>query len=105
MKEDHERIWLQSADDAAAIGANREWCSAPVWPDDPGDSEPTEYVRSDLIATARTEARKAALEEAAKLAETPGDWKPHPDIPDCFRIATAIRDLIGTDPTTDRGEG
>lgn len=46
------------------------------------------------IATARAEARNQALEEAAKLAETPGVWKPHPEIPDCFRISTAIRALI-----------
>ncbi len=69
MKADHERIWLQNAEDAAAIGASREWCSAPVWPDDPEDSEPTEYVRADLVATARAEARKAALEEAASAFE------------------------------------
>lgn len=52
------------------------------------------YVRADLLATARTEARNAALEEAAKLAETPGVWRPHPDIPDCRRIATAIRAMM-----------
>ena len=67
MKADHERIWLQNAEDAAAIGASREWSSAPVWPDDPEDSEPTEYVRADLVATARAEAMKAALEEAAAV--------------------------------------
>lgn len=121
MKEDHERIWLQSADDAAAIGANREWCSAPVWPDDPGDSEPTEYVRSDLIATARTEARKAALEEAAAWHDRRAqDYRillectvGHPDIQNKAKAsleaheksATAIRSLIGTDPATDREEG
>lgn len=67
MKADHERIWLQNAEDAAAIGASREWCSAPVWPDDPEDSEPTEYVRADLLTTARAEARAQALEEAAAV--------------------------------------
>ena len=50
---------------------------------------------AEQLATARTEARNAALEEAAKVAETPGVWRPHPDIPDCRRIATAIRALAG----------
>lgn len=84
MKADHERIWLQNADDAAATGASREWCSAPVWPDDPVDGEPTEYVRADLLTTARAEARKAALEEAVKLADERG----------AATTASAIRALI-----------
>jgi hypothetical protein len=44
---DHERIWLQAADDAAEYG--RLWSQNKVWPDHPDDSEPTEYVRADLM--------------------------------------------------------
>lgn len=94
MMADHERIWLQNAEDAEHCNEARMWCQDKVWPADKEDGEPTEYVRADLLSTARTEARKAALEEAAKLAETPGVWRPHPDIPDCRRIATAIRARI-----------
>ncbi|WP_454917358.1 hypothetical protein [Xanthobacter sediminis] len=32
------------------------------------DGKPTEYVRADLVATARAEARREALEEAATVA-------------------------------------
>lgn len=94
MKEDHERIWLQNAEDAAAIGASREWCSAPVWPDDPEDSEPTEYVRADLVAAARAEARRAALEEAAKVAEEWSYTRSGGGDNAFENIAAAIRALI-----------
>ena len=56
--------------------------------------EETRKIFDSLFKQELASARKAALEEAAKLAETPGVWTPHPDIPDCRRIATAIRALI-----------
>lgn len=73
------------------------------------------------VATARAEARKAALEEAAKVADAhmaamekklaklglsefdEGLWtSAHTE---ASYIATAIRALIGTDPATDGQEG
>ena len=73
---------------------------------------------SEQLATARTEARKAALEEAARLVETQQEairetdegterytsprWEGNRA---GLAFATAIRARIGTDPTTDRGEG
>lgn len=60
--------------------------------DDCGASAPSMDMWNRCLA--RTEARNAALEEAAKLAEMPGVWRPHPDIPDCFRIASAIRAMM-----------
>jgi len=50
----------------------RLWCQEKVWPDDPADGEPTEYVRADLVATARAEARREALEEAAAVVRRIG---------------------------------
>lgn len=47
---DHERIWLQSYEDTEALGEDRLWCEDKVWPNDPEDHEPTEYVRADLFA-------------------------------------------------------
>lgn len=47
-RDDHERIWLQNAKDADTQGDGRLWCQDKVWPHDPGDGEPTEYVRADL---------------------------------------------------------
>lgn len=64
---DHERIWLQAAEDAAEYG--RLWSQDKVWPDHPDDSEPTEYVRADLVSQARAEGRREGLEEAAKVAD------------------------------------
>jgi len=60
---DHERIWLQHSDDAADA-EGRMWCCDKVWPLDPEDGEPTEYVRADLLAEARAQiaAKDAALE-------------------------------------------
>lgn len=65
---DHERIWLQNAEDAKHTLEGRLWCQDKVWPNDPGDGEPTEYVRADLVAVVRAEARREALEEAATVA-------------------------------------
>jgi hypothetical protein len=75
---DHERIWLQNANDAGSEG--RLWCQDKVWPDDSEDGEPTEYVRADLLAAAEAEierlrgqlenrglALEAAEEECAAL--------------------------------------
>jgi len=64
---DHERIWLQAADDAAP-DTGRVWCQDKVWPDGPEDTEPTEYVRADLLSQARAEGRREGMEEAAKIA-------------------------------------
>ncbi|QRG06152.1 hypothetical protein EZH22_24715 [Xanthobacter dioxanivorans] len=58
-------------------------------------------------ATARTEARNAALEEAARHLEeyrAPREEYGHAKAA-VMLDAEAIRALIGTDPTTDRGEG
>ncbi|RPH74027.1 hypothetical protein EHM76_04310 [bacterium] len=52
---DHERIWLQNAIDAGHQEEGRLWCQDKVWPDDPEDGEPTEYVRADLYAAALAE--------------------------------------------------
>lgn len=67
---DHERIWLQNAEDADAWGDGRLWCPDKVWPDDSEDGEPTEYVRADLYETleqrlARAEAALAAVAKDA----------------------------------------
>lgn len=74
---------------------------------------------SEALVTARTEARKAALEEAAAYHDrraqdfrvfaeyTGGEAKRQAERAAELheKSATAIRALIGTDPTTDRGEG
>lgn len=51
---DHERIWLQNAEDARLQDEGRMWCQDKVWPDEDGDGEPTEYVRADLYAAKDT---------------------------------------------------
>jgi hypothetical protein len=56
---DHERIWLQHPDDAEGQETGRMWCQDKVWPNDPEDGEPTEYVRADLYF--------AALDEITRL--------------------------------------
>lgn len=45
---DHERIWLQNANDAHGC-EGRLWCQDKVWPEDDEQGEPTEYVRADLF--------------------------------------------------------
>jgi hypothetical protein len=113
--DDHERIWLQHPNEADEY-EGRRWCEDKVWPDDPEDGEPTEYVRADLHAAALAEIerlrmrvenarlagdlrlhdniRNDALEEAAKVAET---WaQDHLTVQPSFaRIAAAIRALKG----------
>ncbi len=65
---DHEHIWLQNAEDAAASHEGRLWCQDKVWPADGTDGEPTEYVRADMVDAARAQARREALEEAEHAA-------------------------------------
>ncbi len=62
---DHPRIWLQSAADAKLQDEGRMWCQDKVWPDDPYDGDPTEYVRADLYASLETRIARltAAMEE------------------------------------------
>ena len=60
---DPERIWLQNAADAKHQCEGRMWCEDKVWPDDPEDGEPTEYVRAD-IAAATIERLTKELEDA-----------------------------------------
>lgn len=43
---------------------------------------------------AATQAQRRALEEAARVAETPATWRYRPNDPDCDRIAAAIRALM-----------
>lgn len=57
---DHERIWLQNADDARATG-DRLWCQDKVWPECDEQQEPTEYIRADLYAS-RISQQDAELE-------------------------------------------
>jgi hypothetical protein len=71
MSADHERIWLQNAEDAREQDTGRMWCEDKVWPDDGEDGEPTEYVRADLYEAART--RVTALEKALEHADDE-DW-------------------------------
>src|SRR4030095_1904517 len=52
---DHERIWLQNANDAGDEG--RMWCEDKVWPNGPEEGEPTEYMRADLIKKAEADIR------------------------------------------------
>lgn len=84
---DHERIWLQNAEDAKHALEGRLWCQDKVWPGSPEDGEPTEYVRADLVATARADARREALEEAVAAADHMELAHPH------LRVAPAIRAL------------
>jgi hypothetical protein len=66
---DPDRIWLQNAEDARAIG-DRLWCADKVWPECPEQNEPTEYVRADLYAKLEREladGRRNAFEEAAEI--------------------------------------
>ncbi len=65
MSKDPERIWLQNAEDASHTPEGRLWAEDKVWPDDPEDGEPVEYIRADLVSAALTEARREVLEEAA----------------------------------------
>jgi Arc/MetJ family transcription regulator len=73
IEKNPERIWLQSYEDTQALDQDRLWCEDKVWPENPDDHEPTQYVRIDLfnsaISTAREEGYKAGLEEAAKAIE------------------------------------
>lgn len=64
MSADHERIWLQNADDAKHQGEGRMWCQDKVWPDDGEDGEPTEYVRADLFAALRERLAEVERENA-----------------------------------------
>lgn len=70
-------------------------CEADGPPHEDAEAEAVAAWNRRAAATARTEARREALEEAAKVAETPAIWRPHPEIPDCHRIASAIRALKG----------
>ena len=70
---DHERIWLQNAEDAKHQDEGRMWCEDKVWPDEPEEGEPTEYVRADLYASlagrvTELEAAKASEQRAAEFA-------------------------------------
>ena len=60
---DHERIWLQNKEDAKHQCEGRVWCQDKVWPNEPEEGEPTEYVRADLYAAlaARITELEAAL--------------------------------------------
>lgn len=55
---DHERIWLQNAEDGKRSGEGRMWCADKIWPDHPEDGEPTEYVRADLHAALEAEVER-----------------------------------------------
>lgn len=68
---DHERIWLQASEDAKHQAEGRLWCQDKVWPDDPEDGDPTEYVRADLYAA--LEAENARLAERVHYAEGTAD--------------------------------
>lgn len=72
MSKDPERIWLQNAEDASHNPDGREWAEDKIWPDDPEDGEPVEYIRADLVSAARAEARREALEEAAAVVRRIG---------------------------------
>ena len=66
---DHRRIWLQHPDDADD-SMGRLWCKDKVWPDEPGDSEPTEYVRAD-ITIALVDALDVARSQLVTLGGEP----------------------------------
>jgi hypothetical protein len=70
-KSDHERIWLQNADDARATG-DRLWCQDKVWPECAEQQEPTEYIRADLCHAqdAELERLRRELEEAKEFRAT-----------------------------------
>lgn len=70
---DHERIWLQNAKDAEHQAEGRLWCQDKVWPDDPEDGEPTEYVRADLATTS------AGVTEEQTPRVKQLEWRPHID--------------------------
>jgi hypothetical protein len=72
---DHERIWLQNANDAKQHSEGRLWCEDKVWPDDPEDGEPTEYVRADIAAATIERLTRERDEFRGKLAETCGKWQ------------------------------
>lgn len=88
---DHERIWLQAAVDADYLSEGRMWCKDKVWPADPMDSEPTEYVRADLFAALQSEnARmKEALEPFAEYGRVLDSVYPTPHGGE-FQIAPRI---------------
>ena len=64
---EHERIWLQNADDPGNEG--RLLVRGQGMADDPEDGEPTEYVRADLYekALAENERLRVRLKEATDL--------------------------------------
>jgi len=70
LMSDHERIWLQHPDDADQY-QGRLWCEDKVWPDEPEEGEPTEYVRADLHA--------AALAEIERLRGILAETVPDPE--------------------------
>lgn len=81
-QKDHERIWLQNAEDAKDNIEGRLWCQDKVWPDGSvDDGEPTEYVRADLYATLEREVaamRAKAIENAQQrnaLSGSGSGWR------------------------------
>ena len=71
---DHERIWLQDANDAD-YDEGRLWCQDNVWDDIDENNPPTEYVRADLHATALTAADALADDVAEWLRNPTGENK------------------------------
>lgn len=82
-KSDPERIWLQNAEDARAIG-DRLWCADKVWPECPEQQEPTEYVRADLFSRLERE-----------LAEARAKLFPYADATEISGISFDGKYLIG----------
>jgi hypothetical protein len=69
MGTDHERIWLQNAEDAKHQDQGRLWCENKVWPVDPEEGEPTEYVRADLFDAQRRPAMGDTMDFMLELKE------------------------------------
>jgi hypothetical protein len=46
---DHKRIWLEPPAAENSRDEGRLWCAEKVWPEAPGDPEPTEYIRADIV--------------------------------------------------------
>lgn len=61
MVADHERIWLEPPPGGSE---GRLWCQDKVWPMQPEDGEPTEYVRADIHAAALALIERQAAELA-----------------------------------------
>jgi len=107
-------------EDAVRAGEVEDDASQALWRQALDQERVPAAPGEDVLATARTEARKAALEEAAKMAHERGRLAlaASESMPggilrereaaagaELIGFASAIRALIGADPTTDSQEG